>query len=451
MTESDHRASLARLVAASGDPLAASRDPLAAGGAGVSAGTGPASASSPPAARSGRRPVVGYVCSYVPEEIILAAGCHPLRLGARAGPTGPVDSCLQSFACSFARGLLDGLLSGQGRGLGGVVFAHTCDSLRAALESWKARKPAGSFTHFLNLPACVEGPGAAEYTASEFGRLAEALPAVEGARPVTAQALTEAAELMTVLRRELSRLDVLRSDRPDLLKGSQLLAIARGAATLDREEATDLVRGVADGLMGPATAAAGQAGPVAGISGGADLACASGSVARLRRPRILVSGGFLETEEPLRLVEEAGADVVGDDLCLAGRALAFSGAGHGAGRERSPAADVPALLSALSQAYLSRVPCPTKHPPSRRLEFLLAEVKSRQVDGVVFLLQKFCDPHAFDYPAFRDALEASGRPCLSLEIERGGLPAGQAGTRVEAFLERLRFVGPSADGGGGPP
>jgi len=431
MTESDHRASLARLVAASGDPLAASRDPLAAGGAGVSAGTGPASASSPPAARSGRRPVVGYVCSYVPEEIILAAGCHPLRLGARAGPTGPVDSCLQSFACSFARGLLDGLLSGQGRGLGGVVFAHTCDSLRAALESWKARKPAGSFTHFLNLPACVEGPGAAEYTASEFGRLAEALPAVEGARPVTAQALTEAAELMTVLRRELSRLDVLRSDRPDLLKGSQLLAIARGAATLDREEATDLVRGVADGLMGPATAA--------------------GPAARPRRPRILVSGGFLETEEPLRLVEEAGADVVGDDLCLAGRALAFSGAGHGAGRERSPAADVPALLSALSQAYLSRVPCPTKHPPSRRLESLLAEVKSRQVDGVIFLLQKFCDPHAFDYPAFREALEASGRPCLSLEIERGGLPAGQAGTRVEAFLERLRFVGPSADGGGGPP
>ena len=431
MTESDHRAALARLVAASGDPLAASRDPLAAGGAGVSAGTGPASASSPPAARSGRRPVVGYVCSYVPEEIILAAGCHPLRLGARAGPTGPVDSCLQSFACSFARGLLDGLLSGQGRGLGGVVFAHTCDSLRAALESWKARKPAGSFTHFLNLPACVEGPGAAEYTASEFGRLAEALPAVEGARPVTAQALTEAAELMTVLRRELSRLDVLRSDRPDLLKGSQLLAIARGAATLDREEATDLVRGVADGLMGPATAA--------------------GPAARPRRPRILVSGGFLETEEPLRLVEEAGADVVGDDLCLAGRALAFSGAGHGAGRERSPAADVPALLSALSQAYLSRVPCPTKHPPSRRLEFLLAEVKSRQVDGVIFLLQKFCDPHAFDYPAFREALEASGRPCLSLEIERGGLPAGQAGTRVEAFLERLRFVGPSADGGGGRP
>jgi benzoyl-CoA reductase subunit C len=97
------------------------------------------------------------------------------------------------------------------------------------------------------------------------------------------------------------------------------------------------------------------------------------------------------------------------------------------------------------------VPCPTKHPPSRRLEFLLAEAKSRQVDGVVFLLQKFCDPHAFDYPAFRDALEASGRPCLPLEIERGGLPAGQARTRVEAFLERLRSSGQAVGGGGGRP
>ena len=357
------------------------------------------------------RPSLGYVCSYVPEEVILAAGFHPVRLGARPGPTGPADSLLQTFACSFARALLDGLLSGRAAGLSGVVFAYTCDSLRAAMEAWKVRAPAGSFIHFLNLPARLEGPGVDTYAASEVQRLADALAGVKGGRQVTPERLAEATRLVADLRRSLGRLDRVRSSRPDLLPGSVFIAVARGAQALERSEAARLLAALADEFEAAAAARPPQP---AG------------------RPRLLVSGGYLETEQPLRLIEESGADIVADDLCLGWRRIAFA------------EEDEPNSLAELAARYLRRVPCAAKHPPDPRFDFVVRLADEHQVAGGVFLLQKFCDPHAFDYPALRDRLEATGRPTLLLEVEQGSVASGQARTRLEAFVERLRAGGGSS-------
>lgn len=407
----------------------------------VSAASGPAP--------KGDRPALGYVCSYVPEEIILAAGLHPVRVGARPGPTGLADSYLQSFACSFARALLDGLMAGRENGLAGVVFAYTCDSLRAAFETWKARAPRGFLVHFLNLPARVAAPGVEAYLASEMQRLAAALGAVPGSRPVTAEGLAGAAELVGALRSGLLRLARVRTARPDLLPGSTYLALARAATRLERQEVAVALAGLARELERQASESGGE----------------GGRAPRLRsRPRLLVSGGFLETEEPLRLIEQAGADIVSDDLCLAGRRLAFSpetGCGTaqsrpgaaastaGASGAAAPSGSSDDPFARLALAYLRRVPCPTKHPPAARFERLLRQVREDGVDGVVLLLQKFCDPHAFDYPALRDDLTTAGVPCLMVEVEQGGVPAGQARTRVEAFVERLGQAAPATVAGGG--
>jgi len=386
------RAALERLTSAGSDPhtyLAGRKD--RAGG-------------------KGARPVVGCVCSYVPEEVILAAGLHPVRLGAAPGAPGPAESSLQSFACSFARACLDGLLTHRCGELAAVVFAHTCDSLRAAAELWRIHTPREWLFHFYNLPARVDGPGALRFTAAEVARLAAALGAVEGARPVTPETLAGACRLVNGLRESLRRLGAVRVRRPDILPGSTFIAIARGASVLDREEAAAALETLARDLEEQAGAA------------GQDP----------HRPRLLVTGGFLETEAPLLLIEEAGADVVADDLCLGGRCLSFPGV---SGPPGGTAADP---FTALARAYLSRVPCPAKHPPSRRFEFVLNQAEQSAADGVVFLLQKFCDPHAFDYPALRDRLEAAGTPSLHLEVEQGALSRGQAFTRLEAFVEHLR-------------
>ncbi|MCL6581946.1 MAG: 2-hydroxyacyl-CoA dehydratase family protein, partial [Firmicutes bacterium] len=163
------------------------------------------------------------------------------------------------------------------------------------------------------------------------------------------------------------------------------------------------------------------------------------------RARVAVSGGFLETEDVLRLIEESGADVVGDDLCLGGRRRAWTGSLSGRGAPAGPVRNGPAgsdgdPFLALADKYLGRVNCPCKHPPEGRFEAVGRLAAECGAQGVVFLLQKFCDPHAFDFPDLRRRLEGSGRPVLLLEVERGVVPEGQARTRLEAFVERLGGV-----------
>jgi benzoyl-CoA reductase subunit C len=55
---------------------------------------------------------------------------------------------------------------------------------------------------------------------------------------------------------------------------------------------------------------------------------------------------------------------------------------------------------------------------------------------VVFVLEKFCEPHAFDYALVAPALERAGIPHLLLEMEQ--TPSLEAlRTRLQAFFEIL--------------
>ncbi|MGB9592779.1 MAG: 2-hydroxyacyl-CoA dehydratase, partial [Anaerolineae bacterium] len=84
-----------------------------------------------------------------------------------------------------------------------------------------------------------------------------------------------------------------------------------------------------------------------------------------------------------------------------------------------------------------RTPCPAKHRENwRRGEALAALARQRRAHGVIFYLQKFCDPHAFDYADARRDLDAAGIPHITLEDDAGPA-AAQWRTRLQAFAEML--------------
>jgi benzoyl-CoA reductase/2-hydroxyglutaryl-CoA dehydratase subunit BcrC/BadD/HgdB len=67
---------------------------------------------------------------------------------------------------------------------------------------------------------------------------------------------------------------------------------------------------------------------------------------------------------------------------------------------------------------------------------LLELVRRARADGVVFVLEKFCEPHAFDYALIRPILDQAGVPYLLLEMEQ--TPSLEAlRTRLQAFVEIL--------------
>jgi benzoyl-CoA reductase/2-hydroxyglutaryl-CoA dehydratase subunit BcrC/BadD/HgdB len=149
---------------------------------------------------------------------------------------------------------------------------------------------------------------------------------------------------------------------------------------------------------------------------------------RQRGPRLILIGPVLDDSTVLDIIDDLGACVVGDDLCTGSRYFDHPVAET---EEGDP-------IEALADRYLKRWPCPTKHSlHGQRGEHLLGLVEERKADGLVFTLQKFCEPHAFDYAIVKETLDAAGVPHLVLELEH--TPAvGQLRTRLEAFSEMLK-------------
>ena len=65
--------------------------------------------------------LIGWVCSYTPEEIIMAAGCQPFRLSGSGEPVKQADAYLHANLCPYVRGVFDQALEGAYQ-LDGVVF-----------------------------------------------------------------------------------------------------------------------------------------------------------------------------------------------------------------------------------------------------------------------------------------------------------------------------------------
>jgi benzoyl-CoA reductase subunit C len=144
-----------------------------------------------------------------------------------------------------------------------------------------------------------------------------------------------------------------------------------------------------------------------------------------------VEGSFCE-QPPLaliRMVEEAGCYIVGDDFTI----------GQSWFHEDVPTEGDP--LFALAKSYVdgsvySSVRHDFRHP---RWDGLVEKVKANRAEAVLFLIAKFCEPAYFDYVPYRQELERAGIPHLQLEFEEKLFTFDRVRTEVETFVESLVF------------
>ena len=105
--------------------------------------------------------VLGYNCSYFPEEIVHAAGLLPFRIrGTGCTETALADSYLARANCSFARACLEHLLQGRYDFLDSAVFVYSCDHMCTAHNSWKALGKLPLIKNIISVP----------HTITEYGR-----------------------------------------------------------------------------------------------------------------------------------------------------------------------------------------------------------------------------------------------------------------------------------------
>jgi len=76
------------------------------------------------------RKVIGYVCSFVPLEMITASGAIPFRVrGNIQEPITLGDTLLETIVCPYYRSCFDISIKGRYEFLSGLVIPHACDSM----------------------------------------------------------------------------------------------------------------------------------------------------------------------------------------------------------------------------------------------------------------------------------------------------------------------------------
>lgn len=350
--------------------------------------------------RNGKR-ILGYFCSYAPEEIIYAAGAHPMRLFGATEDVSLADAHLQAYCCSLVKGGLEEALTGRLDFLDGAVFPHTCDSIQRLSDIWRLNTKFGFFADVV-MPVKLNTDSAREYMVDVLKKFRREL--AEGLNvDITDEALRASIETFNAVRGSLETIYELRRNDPGCIRGGDLYAIVKGSMVMDRgmlaERLEDVIVEIKEGVY----------------------AWDASSLKRL-----VLAGGVCDHPDIYRIIEESGGVVVYDDLCTGGRW--FEGS-------IETGADP---IEAIAGRYLDRSVCPAKHASTTaRGERIVETVRRAEADGAVFLLLKFCDPHSFDYPYLKDFLDRESIPNMLYEMEDQLPSEGQLSTRFETFIQML--------------
>ena len=346
--------------------------------------------------------IIGYACTYMPEEILYAFDMLPYRLtGKGAYDTSLADSYLARVNCSFCRSCLELGITGKYDFLDGAVFITGCDHNRRVFDNWKAHPKALPFMHMLPVPHLISDDGF-NWFKEEVILLIEALERHFELK-FSPEKLKAAIALYNETRRLLRKLYELRAGEAPPLSGAEMLGILAAASAMPKGIFNKLLQSLLEEIRAKETPKSDKA-------------------------RLLIAGSLMDEPEFLKNIEDMGAVVVTYFLCFGTRSFwEFTDENKD-------------LITALCRRYYNHASCPRMAGEYKsRLKFIKEQIKLAKVDGVILESLKFCDLHGTDNSLLKNDLEKEGIYVIELERQYGPLSdAGRIRTRVQAFLERIR-------------
>jgi benzoyl-CoA reductase subunit C len=353
--------------------------------------------------------IMGYICSFVPLEIITAAGCIPFRVrGNIHEPITKGDTLLETIVCPYYRSCFDLSLKQKYDFLSGMVIPHGCDSMVRSYSGWSYSLPY-SYFHFINIPT-VCGESSFEFFNAELNTFRKSLVEFTG-KAVTDEDLAKAIRIYNENRDKVRVLYEFRKADPPLISGTELTMTLTVGSSLPIGEANTLFDQVS-AEMGRRKKSPLQKGP-----------------------RIFIDGACLDNIELIKLVEELGGNVVADTIC------------NGA-RDYFPRTNLGGdPMDALAHRYLDKINCPKTYRENKTGTFeediasrfgdIGAYAREFKVDGAILYIYKYCDPFGFEVPARKAYYKSINVPLLHLEDIYSAGTIGQLRTRIQAFLEMI--------------
>lgn len=343
------------------------------------------------------RKVVGWLCTYTPEEIVYAANMLPFRIMGGSVKIEQADAYLYSTNCSFVRSCLELALRNEYDFLDGLVTCNTCDHIRRLFDVWKysLKTP---FIHILSVPF-KSSDNTCQYFRTQLLRLKEKIEDFSGEN-ISNKKLQNAIQVYNETRNLLKKLYDLRGKESPPISGAESLSIVIASMITPKDYYNETLTKLLTEITSRESYPEGKA-------------------------RLLISGSELDNPDFIKIIEDLGGLVVTDDLCTGTRYF----------WDLVDTTVDP--LDGLAKRYLDHVSCARMHPVDKRLNHVVEMVKTFNVDGVIYVTLRFCDSYGCDAPLFKEKLQELDIPVLLLDREYELSGVGQIKTRVQAFLETL--------------
>jgi benzoyl-CoA reductase subunit C len=344
--------------------------------------------------------VIGFFCSYVPEEIICAGGMLPYRIR----PTGctettSADAYMSHLNCTFVRSCLEFMSKGVFDFLDGIVITNSCDNIRRLYDILREKRPY-PFMHFISIPHKAGSNGAINWYKDEVSNFKANIESFLGIK-ISEEDLNDAINVHNQTRSLLRKLYELKQVVNPPITGAESLSVVLAATTTTKDQYNRLLRKLLEELKGRE-----------GISG--------------YRARLMVVGSEYDDPAYTKIIEDLGGLVVTDALCFGSRYF------------WEPVETEGDLLGGLAKSYLNRPSCPRMSDRViERADFIKEMVVRFKVDGVLFQKIRYCDLWGGESIYLEKRLKELNIPLLSIEREYRLSGVGQLKTRIQAFLERI--------------
>ncbi|MDR4505372.1 MAG: acyl-CoA dehydratase activase [Candidatus Scalindua sp.] len=346
------------------------------------------------------RPKIGYFCTYTPVEIIRAAGFHPVRIKGEEGDNSSNDELLCNNICSYIKTVADRKVSGTLDQLEGVVFTNSCDGMRRLYDAWVRIDNGSKFNYILDIPKNSDDASVL-YFADLIKTFKERLESFYKLK-IDIEDINKSISLYNEVRDKVALFLQKQWEGYVGYSGYEIYSLLKKGINAVPERFNDYV--------GSLTSLMKQIGDVP---------------ENKSQPKLLIWGSILENEDIIKIIEDAGARVVLDDLCTGSRFF----------DKKVEITGNP--YQSISERYLRKSPCSRMVNVFERIRNTISLIEKRAIHGAVYHTLKFCDHTLYDYPLVKQEFTKNNIPLLHINCDNSSKSEGQVKTRIEAFIEQL--------------
>ncbi|WP_147565260.1 double-cubane-cluster-containing anaerobic reductase [Clostridium tyrobutyricum] len=350
------------------------------------------------------RPLVGTFCSYMPQEIAMAAGAAVVSLCSTSDETiEEAENYLPKNLCpliksSYGFAKTDKCPYFYFSDL--IVGETTCDGKKKMYEYLGEFKP----VHVMQLPNTQIGENSFKLWKDEIIRLKEKIEDMFDIE-IKEEYIKQAILLKNRERQAIKDFYSLGKLKPSALTGMDILNVVNGATfKFNKEESIDEISDLTEKI-------------IKSYKEGKRLP---------EKPRILITGCPIggAADKVVKAVEKNGAYVVAFENCTVSKANEFL------------VDENKDVFDALTEKYLA-IGCSCMTPNKNRLETLKNMMREYKVDGVIDVILQACHTYAVESFSIKRFVNSNGIPYIPVEIDYSQSNLGQLNTRIGAFIEML--------------